>query len=68
MSVLTVKMVLAKVKAIEVITGDNEVAHSAEDRLYIEVLHAIAGGHSYPLALAQAALKAGDLDFDRWYA
>lgn len=47
---------------------DPEGAHIEEDKLYKDVLGAIAAGHPDAPALAAAALKADDLDFSRWYA
>lgn len=46
--------------------GDNEAAHGAEDRLYIAVLEAIAGGAKNPRQLAAEALETRKIDFDRW--
>jgi hypothetical protein len=48
--------------------GNNEVAHGEEDRLWEDVLEAIADGHEQPRALAIAALSTCELDFARWYA
>jgi len=49
--------------------GDVETAHGMEDYLWQEVLQTIADGTAEdPAALARAALKTTELDFDRWYA
>ena len=71
---MKVEDVEKKVEAIRRMARDNEAAHSMEDALYIKVLQEIvrqglepAGDASSPFALAQAALKAGRVDFDRWY-
>lgn len=49
---------------------DDEVAHSEEDRIYKDVLRAIASGEAVPDAatLATIALECDDLDFYRWCA
>jgi hypothetical protein len=50
------------------IRDDDEHAHALEDSLYIRVLKEIAAGSANPAALAAEALKAGDIEFSRWYA
>lgn len=47
---------------------DNEGAHIREDRLYVDVLTAIANGVNNPTELSKAALEAKELSFTRWYA
>lgn len=42
-------------------------AHEEEDRLYRDVLQAIAGGAPRARALAVEALRAMTVRFDRWY-
>ncbi len=46
---------------------DPEGAHGTEDRLWAEVLEAIATGAENPRELAQEALKSRDIEFPRWY-
>lgn len=48
--------------------SDDEVAHAAEDDLYVDVLRAIAEGARGSKLLAQAALAARELGHARWYA
>lgn len=47
---------------------DDQAAHAAQDRLYRDVLRAIADGCALPRELAQAALETERIDFARWYA
>ena len=50
-------------------TKSDEGAHVLEDRLYEDVLRAIADGQcSDPAGCAREALKSNDFDFSRWYA
>ena len=60
-----------RVDAIRDLTGDYEAAHSAEDRLYLELLTAIADAR-IPLrdvrAAAAIALKTQRFDFERYCA
>lgn len=61
--------VRARVAHIEAMRGDDEQAHSEEDALYREVLHAIGSGKAtYPAACARIALLTEDIDFARWCA
>jgi hypothetical protein len=63
--------VLAAVKEIEEHVGDHEQAHRLEDRLYKDVLAAIAADPKAPgttARLAKAALETQHLNFKRWYA
>jgi hypothetical protein len=58
-----------RVAAIREIAGDDEAAHSAEDRLWSDVLESIAHGDcDDPQACAELALKTKALDFQRWCA
>jgi hypothetical protein len=51
------------------IAGDNEEAHSAEDRLRARVLRFIADGKADdPQLLALLVLETSKIDFQRWYA
>ena len=54
-----------------VVDGDDEVAHSMEDELYLDVLKMVARGvvtTATAIECAAEALKAQDLDFARWCA
>lgn len=57
-----------RVAMIESIKDDDESAHAAEDRLYKDVLCAIAEGCRNPSLLAATALVATDIEFARWCA
>lgn len=48
--------------------GDDEAAHSEEDKLHRDVLFAIALGAADPSELAAEALKTGAIEFARWCA
>ena len=64
---MTVEEVEKRVEEIAAIVRDNEVAHSKEDSLYVNVLEWIAGhGDENSAALAKAALKTEELKFTRW--
>jgi hypothetical protein len=65
---MTTDEINERVQAIKDIAHDDEVAHSAEDRLYIDVLQAIANGADNPRELAAAALATQGIEFARWYA
>ena len=60
----------ARVEALRADHSDSEAAHSDEDGIYRDVLHAIARGEAVPDAatLASIALEVDDMDFARWYA
>jgi hypothetical protein len=59
----------ARLAEIQHCAGDHELAHSLEDRLFRDVLTAIAAGTSdNPEELAAAALRSHDIDFHRWCA
>ena len=57
-----------QIKLIEDTKGDDEMAHSFEDELYIETLKLIAEGGANPIKLAKMALTAKAIDFARWRA
>lgn len=66
---MTVDDIRKRLSEIEAEKDDDEVAHSMEDCLYIEVLAAIAAGTcDNPQAAAAEALKAGEIKFHRWCA
>ncbi len=48
--------------------GDPEVAHIAEDTLWLAVLQNIAESDCEHAELAREAIKTDDLEFSRWYA
>lgn len=61
--------IAARVKRINEMSGDCEIAHEEEDALYREVLIAIAENRcDSPSACAKAALEASKLDFPRYYS
>jgi hypothetical protein len=57
-----------RVNDIDEIADLQERAHVEEDRLYVDVLEAIASGADNPSALARAALGARELIFERYYS
>lgn len=66
---MTVDEVEAEVARIREMRLDDEAAHSAEDRLWENVLRTIASGYGdKPSSLAAAALKTIEVDFARWCA
>jgi len=63
---VTVEEIKERVREIEQHAMDFEQAHALEDRLYADVLRAIAkGGHPWPAALAKAALETKAIKFAR---
>lgn len=56
-----------RVKAIDEIADDVELAHAAEDKLHRDVLRAIADGAAKPRELALAAIATQHLGLDRYY-
>lgn len=65
---MSVKEVTIEVERIRAMAGDDESAHSAEDRLHVRVLMAIAAGADNAQDLAIEALKTHDIEFARWCA
>jgi hypothetical protein len=65
---MTVDDVIAWVKKIEEMKGDDEGAHAEQDELLIAVLTAIANGDNEASTMADEALKVLDIEFSRWYA
>lgn len=55
-----------RIKNISNISGDDEAAHSLEDRLRHDVLKAIADGAENAKELAIEALKTSEINFARW--
>ena len=60
--------VLRRIDEIDEIADLPERAHIAEDRLYRDVLEAIAAGAADPARLARAALASRHLNLDRYYS
>ena len=65
---ITGDIVLTRLKEILRNSFDDEAAHDLEDKLYVDVLEAIAAGHAEPEALAHLALESKKIDFSRWCA
>lgn len=65
---MTVEDVRKTVKDIEAMKSDDEMAHAAEDSLYVNVLEAIRDGAKNHRELAREALRANDIRFARWCA
>jgi len=66
---MTPAYVAGAVKKISDIRGDDEAAHAEEDKLYLEILRAIASNDcDNPAACAQLAISTQELKFERWCA
>jgi hypothetical protein len=66
---MTADDVRKRVDAIRELAGDDERAHAEEDRLWADVLTAIAERRCLlPAAVAREALKTKEIDFRRWCA
>ncbi len=66
---MTLDDVIKRVADIYAMRGDDESAHSAEDKLHQDVLQAIARERCEdPVACATHALKTQGIDFQRWCA
>lgn len=65
---MTPDEVIIRIKEIETLQFDDEVAHGREDDLYEDVLEAIAKGDPNAKELAEAVLKTKELKFSRWCA
>jgi hypothetical protein len=48
--------------------ADPEMAHGAQDRLYVDVLKAVVAGHPDAAAMATDVLRIEDSDGTRWWA
>jgi len=57
-----------RLKRIEAISIDDESAHVEQDKLWADVLRAIAAGDDEPVPLARRALDVLKIEFCRWYA
>lgn len=65
---ITIKEIRERIAKIEAST-DDEFQHREEDRLFVDVLRAIAEGEvDFPEKTAMEALKVLSIDFERWYA
>ena len=65
---MTEDEVRRRIDEIDEIADLIELAHIAEDKLYCDVLEAIASGAQSPAKLARAALQARHLSLDRYYS
>ena len=65
---MTEEEVQRRVAQIDEIADSVERAHLEEDRLYCDVLAAIAAGAGNPAGLASAALVTRHLDIARYYS
>ena len=65
---MTTDQAQERVRQIEAMAGDDEGAHSEEDRLRGAVLRAIADGNPDAAELARIALLTDDIEFARWCA
>lgn len=66
---LTLNTVKERVEKVRKMSGDDEGAHSEEDKLHVDVLQAIAFGTcDDPQACAMESLKTLDIEFSRWCA
>lgn len=63
---LTVDAIRLRVDEIAAMSRDAESAHAAEDRLWADVLEAVADGAADGANLAREALTTRDLMFARW--
>lgn len=66
---MTITEIKELLKEIELNKDDNERAHYLEDDLYLDLLTSIADQTcDDPILCAKEAIKAADIDFNRWYA
>ena len=65
---MTVDEIKARVEEIARERDDDERAHGMEDKLWEDVLQAIAEGHSAPAEIARQALASRAIKFSRWGA
>ncbi len=50
------------------IAGDDEAAHSAEDKLYADFVHYVASQEGPHRAIAEEILRTENINFARWCA
>lgn len=66
---MTVEEVRARIEALEVVKHDDEAAHGAEDRLYQDIVRAIANGTCVDaVSCCEEALRSVAIPFGRWCA
>ena len=65
---MTREEVSQRVDRIAALVNDDESQHCEEDKLWQDVLTAIAAGADDAAGLATEALRSNDLAFSRWYA
>jgi CHASE3 domain sensor protein len=65
---MTIEELAERIEEIRDLAGDDEVAHSSEDRLRHDVLVAIAAGCDNARELAALVLTTSDIEFARWCA
>ena len=66
---MTPEYVKKRIEHIESIKGDDESAHSEEDKLHQDVLWAIANECcDAPVQCALLALQTKSIEFERWFA
>lgn len=64
---ITLEEIKKRLKEIKRLRHDDEEAHIRQDDLYLDVLTAIASGAENAKQLAAEAIKAEDIEFDRWH-
>jgi len=65
---MTLKELKEKIKRLENMKDDNEIAHLLEDDLREIVLKEITKGNPEGQKLAEEVLKTSKINFTRWYA
>jgi hypothetical protein len=66
---MTVEKVRETIVRINDMAGDDEAAHSLEDKLHHDVLEAIAAGKcENPRELAREVIQTKNIQFSRWCA
>lgn len=69
---MDIKEVKLRIAKIENISGDDEVAHSMEDKLFHEFVESIIQGEYKSwdeiIDVAKELYKVRDIDFERWCA
>ena len=65
---MTLKEIQERIRAIEALAVlDPELAHKAQDELYLAILAAIRRGCKDPKRYAAEALRLSQMKFPRWY-
>lgn len=66
---MTIKEIKLAVQNIRRLGNDDpEMAHQAQDSLFVSVLKEVAHDNPYSKEMAREVLKVIDIDFPRWYA